>query len=1099
MDKASTSSYFRSHLNWDSAYANPASASPFGSPDYDFYQWYPDAQPVNQQPQQPQQPDVPIPTQPQGPLPAQPTRRQVVLPVQPTARHNGDGDQLETATLSPLAGSDHYVRLTMRVVNPLGADLSLASYSCYLSPPDAGIAVVTTGRYSQTRDAPTTGTSSQPASTSLGAQGLTVDLTSEGMDAFGTFYCLGAQTDRDTTTEIGIFLTSDPKIIPAFGRFTKIANLGDTGVVIEMTLRSPADALTNRVQWRKGGGDIIVEATGLDSLSFSQPITESDGCIYECYYANERNQARHGIMRLIVRGCPTGRWGPPRCTGICDMCFNGGVCDHVTGRCVCPPGFMGNNCERACGYNHFGTLCEYECSSSADGPLGCRGSQFCLPDPYGCSCNAGFRGLECYTDCDAGSFGAGCLQTCHCASGQCDRFTGRCLGSPSGCSSGWSGENCQVPVRCPRGYYGTNCLRKCHCESDAACSKVTGRCPRKRCEAGYAVYSGQQYCSECQPGSFGRGCTQTCRCQSESCHPETGECSGDCFDRYLMPTCKAGIVSITTRRINAGQTALFNCTVASVDLAHLPAASTILLYRGTEGRNDTGVFRLGSITTRARASSVIVRFGVNRIRIDESIRCVAVSADNTILAHFRTTSDTFTLPALTETPRVTSRTAESATLRWNSWTSAGANSVGDPPLVAYHVVYRRNDTGGSWEAGKRVPSSRTSVVQGGLSAHTWYDISIVAVREGLGGEGPPSPFITFRTNCEVPAKPSAVLVSSDVKFPKQFGLAWQTPDQSLIKCPSGLVGYNIYYREIDSVYSESGTHRLFNPLVNSHIVTGLHAYTKYMISMSLLNEAGEGERSAETVAYSPEEAPPAPIHFTVLESSSEGAMLSWETPSPPNVNGKIRHYELSYRMSDQHDDTSSEPSTIRVGETSFSVKYRVMSLVANVTYIFKVRTVNGVGPSEWSDNVSATTVDPPAALMKSERSVHGPVIGLSIVGVFVGLLLVVGLSVGGTRLRKVLRAQKKDELSTLRDTVAFTRPTIPDDEYMTTIETPTRPTKPAPWQARDDDHRYEYIDMPHATGIPVMRFALLAKESETVIHSYPVMDGQADHVPSWRV
>ena len=47
------------------------------------------------------------------------------------------------------------------------------------------------------------------------------------------------------------------------------------------------------------------------------------------------------------------------------------------------------------------------------------------------------------SDCEAGRYGAGCLQTCHCASGQCDRFTGQCLGSPPGCSGGWSGVNCQ--------------------------------------------------------------------------------------------------------------------------------------------------------------------------------------------------------------------------------------------------------------------------------------------------------------------------------------------------------------------------------------------------------------------------------------------------------------------------------------------------------------------------------------------------------------------------------------------------------------------------------------------------------------------------------
>ena len=42
--------------------------------------------------------------------------------------------------------------------------------------------------------------------------------------------------------------------------------------------------------------------------------------------------------------CPPNRWGPPSCNGICDYCYNGGICDDKTGGCVCRPGFSGPNC-----------------------------------------------------------------------------------------------------------------------------------------------------------------------------------------------------------------------------------------------------------------------------------------------------------------------------------------------------------------------------------------------------------------------------------------------------------------------------------------------------------------------------------------------------------------------------------------------------------------------------------------------------------------------------------------------------------------------------------------------------------------------------------
>lgn len=67
------------------------------------------------------------------------------------------------------------------------------------------------------------------------------------------------------------------------------------------------------------------------------------------------------------------------------------------------------------------------------------------------------------------------------------------------------------------------------------------------------------------------------------------------------------------------------------------------------------------------------------------------------------------------------------------------------------------------------------------------------------------------------------------------------------------MGFNIYYREIDSAHSETGTLRLFTPTVTNQVVTGLHVYTKYLVSISLLNEAGEGERSEEVMVFSPQE------------------------------------------------------------------------------------------------------------------------------------------------------------------------------------------------------------------------------------------------------
>ena len=45
-----------------------------------------------------------------------------------------------------------------------------------------------------------------------------------------------------------------------------------------------------------------------------------------------------------ITACDKNRWGPPFCSGVCDNCYNGGICDDKTGECVCRPGFTGPNC-----------------------------------------------------------------------------------------------------------------------------------------------------------------------------------------------------------------------------------------------------------------------------------------------------------------------------------------------------------------------------------------------------------------------------------------------------------------------------------------------------------------------------------------------------------------------------------------------------------------------------------------------------------------------------------------------------------------------------------------------------------------------------------
>ena len=105
-----------------------------------------------------------------------------------------------------------------------------------------------------------------------------------------------------------VFLTNvffycfSAKFIPSDGVFTKTVNIGDTGVVINMTSVGDPESSDSLSSWRKDGDDEITSQEGLTSFVFHDAIRSSDAGIYEIYYGGERRDGRGSLYRLIVRG-----------------------------------------------------------------------------------------------------------------------------------------------------------------------------------------------------------------------------------------------------------------------------------------------------------------------------------------------------------------------------------------------------------------------------------------------------------------------------------------------------------------------------------------------------------------------------------------------------------------------------------------------------------------------------------------------------------------------------------------------------------------------------------------------------------------------------
>eukprot|EP00057_Strongylocentrotus_purpuratus_P012299 XP_011666773.1 PREDICTED: angiopoietin-1 receptor-like [Strongylocentrotus purpuratus] len=487
------------------------------------------------------------------------------------------------------------------------------------------------------------------------------------------------------------------------------------------------------------------------------------------------------------------------------------------------------------GGNRFGLNCEFRCSYFGDAPTQCHGFLFCLPDPYGCSCGVGARGLACITLCTIGTYGPGCSQTCHCANSSCDIYSGICA---EGCQTGWSGDNCQIPDECEYGYYGSQCTDKCHCLNDEPCDKDTGECPEQKCALGYTVDSGQVKCQECEGGTFGLDCLQQCHCAPEACEKERGLCKGQCIDSWIEPYCSQRISRLVPMRVNPYQPSSFTCYVEGIPL---PDASSVDLYRQTGSINDTeGITRRSSTVS---GSERAVAFDVNSVSPQEygGYQCTIYRDYPSTLI----TNATYVLPVIEKAPVIVSTTSTTVGLRWNTWSEE--DDIGDPPLIGYDVFVKRN---GDWVHDQRPNQLTTLAIVINLKPDTDYRFRVAAVRKGTGGTGPLSPSNTTTTRCGKPsASPTGLYVAAI--NPKELEVTWEHLPSESAECRSGVTHYNVYYAATGSTSSNS---LMVRNDTSSITIRGLETYQDYSFQMTASNEDEESDRSSEIIGKTLEEA-----------------------------------------------------------------------------------------------------------------------------------------------------------------------------------------------------------------------------------------------------
>ncbi|XP_024119648.2 laminin subunit alpha-5 isoform X2 [Oryzias melastigma] len=288
----------------------------------------------------------------------------------------------------------------------------------------------------------------------------------------------------------------------------------------------------------------------------------------------------------------------------CQLEFNDGTCEDLTGRCFCKPNYTGDECDAcASGFTGFpecypvptfptngeakpaGEIINCECSAAGTVDNSCR------PDPRTrtCICKPGFTGEHCDT-CAPGFYGLNC-QACQCLGPGC--YDGSCdLDSGDGvCRNGFQGSQCD---QCAPGYFNYPLCQLCGCSTVGSLPEGcddSGRClcrpefqgPRcEQCRSGFHSfpncqecvcdprtsldssctvsgichcrpnYSGAS-CDQCAPGYHGYPSCTPCHCSSDgsrhvACEQTTGQCA-----------CLPGVVGLRCDACAHGSYGFPNC------------------------------------------------------------------------------------------------------------------------------------------------------------------------------------------------------------------------------------------------------------------------------------------------------------------------------------------------------------------------------------------------------------------------------------------------------------------------------------------------------------------------------------------------------------
>ncbi|KAM9072644.1 phosphatidylinositol phosphatase PTPRQ isoform 7-T8 [Megaptera novaeangliae] len=246
-----------------------------------------------------------------------------------------------------------------------------------------------------------------------------------------------------------------------------------------------------------------------------------------------------------------------------------------------------------------------------------------------------------------------------------------------------------------------------------------------------------------------------------------------------------------------------------------------------------------------------------------------------------------------------------------------------PPLepngiILYYTVY-------VWDRSslKNINVTETSLEFSDLDYNVEYSAYVTASTR-FGDGKTRSNIINFRTPEGAPSDPPkdvhyANLSSSSVL------LFWTPPSK-----PNGIIQYySVYYRNTSGTFVKN-----ISGFQTEAKLVGLEPVSTYSISISAFTKVGNGNQFSNVVKFTTQESVPDVVqNVQCMATSWQSALVKWDPPK--KANGIITHYMIIV----ERNATKISPQ---------DHMYTFMKLLANTSYVFKIRASTSAGEGDES-------------------------------------------------------------------------------------------------------------------------------------------------------